>query len=507
VSVPKTGSRRSLQRPVSTAESRSRGLSGHSLSTSSPSGARRRSRRRRKYCEFKASKKVANSTAVLTRVKADGNYSEINIERWRITRSKKLEIEGFEDKSGVPTKVIVSGANLKEIRRDGDHDITIEAKDETLFLTFIADTDSMSCKTLIREVKNIINHKEVETHGTWIISGLKRTGIIRRNIPIETTPGSNEAPKSLLAEILMDAGARVANRILEAQRTGQIERKNTNNYETQKNPDLLLEELESMTGLDKIKNEVRSMVNKLKIDELRRKQGLRVIGGTNHMVFTGNPGTGKTTIARKLGEIYKSLGLLSIGHMTEVDRSGLVAGYLGQTAIKTKEVLEKAKGGILFIDEAYTLSSSGSTGDSDQFGQEAIDTILKYMEDEREDLVVIVAGYTSLMDGFLKSNPGIRSRFNKTMHFEDYAADELHQIFKATTKLSGYKLTERAEQKSIGLFESMVATKKEDFGNGRTVRNVFDKCIANQSDRLAKINSLTKDLLIEIREEDIPEIQ
>jgi SpoVK/Ycf46/Vps4 family AAA+-type ATPase len=191
--------------------------------------------------------------------------------------------------------------------------------------------------------------------------------------------------------------------------------------------------------------------------------------------------------------------------MTEVDRAGLVAGYIGQTAIKTTNVLTQAKGGILFIDEAYTLSGASKSGESDQFGQEAIDTILKFMEDNREDLIVIVAGYTREMEIFLDSNPGMRSRFNKKLHFKDYDGEELFQIYTTLMTGSGYKMNEEAQKKSQLLLSNLASNKREGFGNGRTVRNIFDMTISRQADRLVKRSVLTKECLLELQAEDIPE--
>ena len=200
----------------------------------------------------------------------------------------------------------------------------------------------------------------------------------------------------------------------------------------------LKKELHGYIGLDRIKEEVDSLINWIEICKARKDHGLPTPDLSLHMVFSGNPGTGKTMVARLMSRIYKSLGVLSKGHLVEVDRSGLVAGYVGQTAIKTAEVIEKAMGGVLFIDEAYALSNRGST----DYGMEAIDTLLKAMEDHRDDLVVIVAGYTELMQEFVHSNPGLESRFNRFMHFPDYTVDEMAGIFKMRCEKSGYTLEE-----------------------------------------------------------------
>ncbi len=220
------------------------------------------------------------------------------------------------------------------------------------------------------------------------------------------------------------------------------------------------------------------------------------------MVILGNPGTGKTTVARLLSNVYKSLGILSKGHLIETDRAGLVAGYVGQTALKVKEVAEKALGGILFIDEAYTLSS----GSGEDFGQEAIDTLLKFMEDNRDDLIVVVAGYTEKMENFLSSNPGLRSRFNRFLNFDDYNPSQLVQIFELFCAKAGFQLSEMAEQKVEVLFSSMYEKRDDTFGNGRLARNIFEMTINNQANRIITLPDIDERTLSLIDENDIPVI-
>ena len=231
--------------------------------------------------------------------------------------------------------------------------------------------------------------------------------------------------------------------------------------------DTLLAELDGLVGLEEVKKNVKSMMNLVKVRQLRQKEGLPVPPMSLHMVFLGNPGTGKTTVARLIGGLYAAIGALSKGQLVEVDRSGLVAGYVGQTAIKTQEVIASALGGVLFIDEAYSLASGGEN----DFGREAIETILKAMEDHRDELVVIAAGYTGPMEKFLSSNPGLESRFNKYIFFPDYDGDELNAIFHMQCKKNGYELDDEAESYAKEFFAAMYAGRDENFGNGRDVRN------------------------------------
>ncbi len=268
----------------------------------------------------------------------------------------------------------------------------------------------------------------------------------------------------------------------------------------EKTLDELLEELNTLVGLEKVKSDVKSLINLVKIRTIRKERGIESPAMSLHMVFSGNPGTGKTTIARLISQIYKAMGLLSKGHLTEVDRSGLVGGYVGQTALKVQSVIEKAKGGVLFIDEAYSLTVNRSSTD---YGFEAVDTLLKYMEDHRDDLIVIVAGYPEPMDEFLNSNPGLKSRFNKFIYFEDYTPKELIDILKLRAKKSSLVLSEDAEKYSLDFFNKRCENKPENYANARDVRNYFEKALVNQADRLTKLDNITDEQLSKIELEDV----
>ena len=272
----------------------------------------------------------------------------------------------------------------------------------------------------------------------------------------------------------------------------------SDNIEQTKSTEQLLEELDQFIGLDQVKMQVRKMINQVNMNQKRRERGIPVTKTSLHMVFTGNPGTGKTTVARMIGELYKSIGVLPSGQLIEVGREDLVGQYVGQTAQKTKAVLDSALGGVLFIDEAYTLSNS-TTND---FGQEAIDTILRHMENERDKLVVIVAGYPCEMNDFIQSNPGLKSRFTTTVNFEDYSIEQLLKIFELQCVKNGYSLTENAKSKVEELLLSEKQTNGYNFGNGRVVRNIFEAAILNQNDRISQIESLTDGELMELTEDD-----
>ena len=264
----------------------------------------------------------------------------------------------------------------------------------------------------------------------------------------------------------------------------------------------LLAELDGLCGLEQVKQDVKSLINLVKVRRLREEAGLPVPPMSLHLVFLGNPGTGKTTVARLLARLYHAIGVLPKGQLVEVDRSGLVAGFVGQTAQKTQEVIQKAIGGVLFIDEAYALVNQENGND---FGREAIEVLLKNMEDHRKDLVVIVAGYSQLMEKFIHSNPGLESRFNKYFYFEDYDGAQLFTILQSMCVKNGYVLTPEGEALAWRELMALYEDRDENFGNARDVRNLFEQAVARQSDRVARLEAPTREQLMELRPEDLAE--
>lgn len=270
---------------------------------------------------------------------------------------------------------------------------------------------------------------------------------------------------------------------------------------TEKNSEQVLDELNKLIGMEEVKNEVRTLTNLLKVQKVRSQRGLAITRPSLHSVFCGPPGTGKTTVARLMGKIFKDLGFLQKGHLVETDRAGMVAGYVGQTSERVNDLVNSALDGVLFIDEAYTLKPPGASHD---FGQEAIDTLLKRMEDYRERLVVIVAGYPDEMKNFIESNPGLKSRFNRYFYFNDYKPEELLQIFEKLAKESHFKLTTPATESLKRVIEKLYFDRDRTFGNARLIRNIFEKIIERQANRLATIAQLTDEALTTILPEDIP---
>ena len=285
-----------------------------------------------------------------------------------------------------------------------------------------------------------------------------------------------------------------------AQQTEQVEKKDSVivNEPLEGDP---YKELDDLIGLGSVKEEVRSLSNFVKLQKQREAQGLKTAKVSYHLVFYGSPGTGKTTVARIVGRIYKDLGVLKKGHTVETDRGGLVAKFMGQTALKTDTVIQQALDGVLFIDEAYSLVPEDGNGSD--YGQEAISTLLKRMEDYRDRLVVIIAGYKNEMQRFIDSNPGLQSRFNRYIDFPDYTGKELAEIFKMYMKKNQYTLSPDAQTYLKERFDYAVAHKDRNFGNARYARNVFEKSIQQQANRLSGRSNLSKSELTELTVEDL----
>ena len=261
----------------------------------------------------------------------------------------------------------------------------------------------------------------------------------------------------------------------------------------------LLNDLDNLVGLAEVKSKVKDLISYQKVQMLRSQQGLKSQKGTLHMAFTGNPGTGKTTVARIVGRIYRQIGLLSKGQFIEVSRTDLIAGYQGQTALKVKKVIEQAKGGVLFIDEAYSITENDH---SDSYGRECLTELTKALEDYRDDLVVIVAGYTEPMKHFFSSNPGLKSRFNTFIEFPDYSADELHVMLNKLCDGNDYKLSADVSQLIFEFLKGQVESKTENFANGRLVRNIYEDLIMNQARRVAQIDNPSRKDLEQLLVED-----
>ncbi|MEK3865856.1 AAA family ATPase [Paenibacillus sp. FSL H7-0716] len=325
------------------------------------------------------------------------------------------------------------------------------------------------------------------------------TIMLLKNISIVVDSGKYSIEVKQLSNVLKDSLIKYYGymKVLDICNQDQIDK------ETRTLPELLAE-LNELIGLNGVKAKVNNLIAYQKVQKLRENQGLTTAKNTLHLSFTGNPGTGKTTVARIVGRIYKQIGLLTKGHFIEVSRTDLIAGYQGQTALKVKKVIEKAKGGVLFIDEAYSITENEH---SDSYGRECLTELTKALEDYRDELVVIVAGYTEPMNKFFESNPGLKSRFNTFIEFDDYAADELVEILNILCKNNDYTLSEEASNKINQVLNNEVAAKNEHFANGRLVRNLYDDMVMNHAKRVVNIDEPSHEILSLITDEDICSIE
>ena len=355
------------------------------------------------------------------------------------------------------------------------------------------DINKKSKEELLRDMKPPGAYLDSLSGFTDIIGTIKQAENAAKELLIETAEIKKDTKSSTPPE---------ESKTLETQTNDAPEKEETQEKTQEKTQEELLETLDALVGLEKIKQSVKSLINFVKVRNLRKENELPNPPVTLHMVFAGNPGTGKTTVARILSELYKAIGVLSKGQLVEVDRSGLVAGFVGQTAIKTSEVVTSALGGILFIDEAYALAPD-TGGAGNDFGRESIETLLKLMEDNRDDLIVIVAGYSEPMERFITSNPGLESRFNRYFYFQDYNSEELYEIFDIMCKKSEYILTDEAKDYAREYFKELYEDREENFGNARHVRNFFENIVTVHSDRVSKLEGHTRDDLTMVILEDL----
>ena len=338
--------------------------------------------------------------------------------------------------------------------------------------------NSYEFETVLQEIVDNKKHSELEL--------IKRLGNLSNN---DKFPKIKERQSTVLELLYKYLGSRLID-----SEYAILKEINAKSFEE------LSDDLNSLIGLENVKKEIEDLVIFNKVQKNREKIGLKKTNRTMHMAFLGNPGTGKTTVARIVGNMYRSLGILSKGHFIEATRTDLIAEYQGQTALKVKRLIQKAKGGVLFIDEAYSITENEK---SDSYGRECLTELTKALEDYRDDLVVIVAGYDDLMKKFFESNPGLKSRFNYFIEFEDYTVEQMLDIFLSYCKNEEYSLNDSAKEKLKNYLELHTNNPENKNANGRFVRNVFDKIIMNQARRLATLTSVTKDNYITILEEDI----
>ncbi len=383
-----------------------------------------------------------------------------------------------------------------------ENDNTIDTEISAIIIEF--------CQTLTK--KNIDNNIDLEglihlkKYDSENGTELSTTAASLYNRIAETIVKSDgqvtQREKSLLIKIASRISTIISSPLQDTIKPKDSNEKKTDaKKEDEETLESVMAKINELIGMQNIKDEINTLINLITVQKEREKRGLPVSNLSLHAVFYGPPGTGKTTIARLLGKVYKTLDLLTKGQLIETDRAGLVAGFVGQTAIKVDEVVNNALDGVLFIDEAYSLKQSGGGKD---FGQEAIDTLLKRMEDYRDRFVVIVAGYPDEMKEFINSNPGFKSRFNRYFYFKDYTPDELINIFSIFIKKASLMMTDNAKDRLKQLFTTLYDKKDKTFGNGRLARNLFEKTIENQANRIAPLIPLTDEILSTIEENDIP---
>ena len=380
-------------------------------------------------------------------------------------------------KNGVYTEIAESLLEIAET--PNPLDITIKDNQENIQNSAYKITNNLSFPTLLKITDNSLFDEYVTTLYRYACIISKADDLVSK----EEQEILNE-----IYQILHHPIAEKKNDSLQISKSNKTETLND-----------VLDELNALTGLEEVKAEINTLINFIKVQKAREESGLKSSTLSYHIVFTGNPGTGKTTVARIVAKIYKHLGILSEGQLVETDRSGLVAEFTGQTAVKVNKSVNSALNGILFIDEAYSLVGENK----DDFGKEAVATLIKRMEDDRDKLVLILAGYTKEMSNFIDVNPGFKSRFNRYINFPDYTPDELLKIFESKCKSLEYSLTENAISKLKTYLDKAYSERVKSFGNGRFVRNVFEKTIENQSNRIAKESNFTKELMITITEDDI----